>query len=206
MTILNFIRKNLGMKMKYEVHFFVEKYCKGKGIEIGGAEYNSFDINVKNVDFCRHDSPSDVYYKEQIKRCNKVKKVDIVAYGDDIPIADSSVDFVFSSHVIEHFWNPVSAIREWHRVTRNGGYIVMLIPNKLYTFDCDRECTTIEEFRKRDENYDKNKIYEDMHHSVWTLESFLDFAQNFNFNVIDYIDKPKGMENSFGIVIKVIKN
>ena len=207
MTIMNFIRKKLGMKMKmkYKVHFFVEKYCKGKGLEIGGAAHNSFNIKAKNVDYCEHNSPSDAYYQSQMELCGKVKKVDIIAPGDNIPLPDSSVDFVFSSHVIEHFYNPLSALREWYRVTKNGGNIVLLVPNKLYTFDYERECTTIEEFVEHDKNHDKNKVYEDCHHSVWTFESFLEFTKFFGYDVIASINESKHMENSFGVVIKVKK-
>ena len=182
MTVMNFMKKHLGLKMnikiKFEVHSFVEKYCKnGEGIEIGGAAHNTFDIKAKNVDICDHKNPEDVYRKEQLKLCNKVKPVDIIASGDDIPLKDNSVDFVFSSHAIEHFYNLLSAIREWIRIVKDGGYIVMLVPNKLYTFDLERDCTSIDEFKMRDKNYERGKIYPDMHHSVWTLESFLEFAK-----------------------------
>ena len=204
MLIISAIKRKLGIKEKLIIENFVEKYCgSGKGIEIGGAAHNSFDIKAKNVDICDHNSMDDKYYKMQMETCGKVKKVDIIARGDKLPLKDNSVDFVFSSHVIEHFYNPMSAIREWTRVVKKGGHIVMIVPNKKYTFDKDKECTKIEEFRQRDKDFDINKNYPDVHHSIWTLQTFLEFAKEFNLPVVDYVDYPRKLENSFAVAIRV---
>ena len=199
---MNFIRKKLGLKLKYAPPKFVTQYCKGKGIEIGGAAHQDFKINALNIDINDHSSENDIYAKEQMKLAGYVKKVDIIAKGDNIPLKDNSVDFVFSSHVIEHFYDPVSAINEWLRIVKPNGYIVMIIPHKKRTFDAPKPCSKIEEFIIRHNNYDKNKEYPDDHHSIWTTETFLDFAKNFKYNVVYYIDKVYRLENSFGIVIK----
>ena len=66
----------------------------------------------------------DTVFKDaEREMCGEAMPVDIVAFGDDLPFEDDSVDFVISSHVIEHFWCPIKAIKEWHRVTKKGGYI-----------------------------------------------------------------------------------
>lgn len=199
---MNFIRKKLGLNLKYAPPKFVTQYCKGKGIEIGGAAHQDFKLNAINIDVSDHSSENDIYAKEQMKLAGYVKKVDIIAKGDNIPLKDNSVDFVFSSHVIEHFYDPVSTINEWLRIVKPNGYIVMIVPHKERTFDAPKPCTKIEEFKTRHNNYDKNKEYADDHHSIWTTETFLDFAKNFNYNVVYYIDKVYRLENSFGIVIK----
>lgn len=203
MTIMNFIRKNLGLPMKYGDPKLVKKYCKGKGLEIGGASHATFHFNALNVDMVSHDNPDDIYHQEQMKLAGCVKKVDIIAKGDDIPIEDNSVDFVFSSHVIEHFYNPVSAINEWLRVVKPNKYVVLIVPHKERTFDSKRDCTTIEEFETRHKEYNKDLSYPDQHYGVWTTETFLEFAKHFGFNVIAYEDVvvPR-FNNSFGIVIK----
>lgn len=204
MTIMNFIRKHLGMEMVFDKEpKFVTKFCKGKGLEIGGAAHQPFSFDALNVDVCTHDNPEDDYYKSQMELAGSVKKVDIIASGDNIPLEDNSVDFVFSSHVLEHFYDPVSALNEWLRLVKPNKYVVMIIPHKERTFDSERECTTIEEFEQRHRDYDKNTRYEDAHHSVWVTETFLEFAKHFNFKVVKVFDvvQPR-FENSFGIVIK----
>ncbi len=199
---MNFIRKKLGLKLKYAPPKFVTRYCKGKGIEIGGASHQDFKINAINIDRIDHTTVDDIYAKEQMQSAGFVKKVDIVAEGDNIPLEDNSADFVFSSHVIEHFYDPVSAINEWLRIVKPNGYVVMIVPHKERTFDSEKPCTTLEEFEMRHKSYDKNKDYPDDHLSIWTTETFLEFAENFNYNVIYYIDEAYPLRNSFGIVIK----
>lgn len=44
-----------------------------------------------------------------------VAKVDIVAPGDHLPFSNNSQDFVVSSHVLEHFYDPIKTIKEWLR-------------------------------------------------------------------------------------------
>jgi ubiquinone/menaquinone biosynthesis C-methylase UbiE len=48
--------------------------------------------------------------------------VDIVAPGDKLPFANNSLDYVLSSHVLEHFWDPIKTIKEWLRVVRPGKF------------------------------------------------------------------------------------
>eukprot|EP00620_Florenciella_sp_RCC1587_P007326 CAMPEP_0182601394 /NCGR_PEP_ID=MMETSP1324-20130603/91465_1 /TAXON_ID=236786 /ORGANISM="Florenciella sp., Strain RCC1587" /LENGTH=243 /DNA_ID=CAMNT_0024819305 /DNA_START=429 /DNA_END=1162 /DNA_ORIENTATION=- len=43
-------------------------------------------------------------------------------------IEDGAYDVVFASHVLEHFLDPLSALREWDRVLRPGGALLLLLP------------------------------------------------------------------------------
>ncbi len=58
-------------------------------------------------------------------------------------IADASYDFVAASHVLEHVANPLRALREWRRVLRPGGALVLLVPSKDATFDHRRPVTAL---------------------------------------------------------------
>ena len=75
--------------------------------------------------------------------------VKIVAPGDDPPFKDGKLDYVVSAHVIEHFFDPVKALKEWHRVIRPGGYIFIIVPHKDRTFDKEREVTPLSELLDR---------------------------------------------------------
>lgn len=72
---------------------------------------------------------------EEVKICGEALPVDIVAPGDALPLPDKSVDFVLSSHVIEHFFDPIKTLKEWERVATK--YIFIIFPNKERTFDKD---------------------------------------------------------------------
>lgn len=57
--------------------------------------------------------------------------IQLRGYGDKLPFDDNSLDYVFSSHVLEdyQFWGPV--LIEWVRVLKKpGGKLVILIPDK----------------------------------------------------------------------------
>jgi SAM-dependent methyltransferase len=50
--------------------------------------------------------------------------------GTHLPFADGSVDTVFASHVLEHIPDSRTAIREWYRTLRLGGFIVCAVPHQ----------------------------------------------------------------------------
>jgi SAM-dependent methyltransferase len=114
------------------------------GIEIGASTQNSFRLKrAINVDFS--DEQGGLW---QSSAC-KPAVVNIVALGDDLPFKDNTLDYVLSSHVIEHFFDPVKALREWHRVVKPGGYIFIIAPHKDRTFDKPREVTPVSELMDR---------------------------------------------------------
>jgi SAM-dependent methyltransferase len=114
------------------------------GIEIGASTQNSFDLKRSvNVDFS--DEQGGLWQDENCEPAT----VNIVALGDDLPFKDNTLDYVLSSHVIEHFFDPVKALREWHRVIKPGGYIFVIAPHKDRTFDKPREVTPVAELMDR---------------------------------------------------------
>ena len=62
----------------------------------------------------------------------------------DLPFKDSSLNYVASSHLIEHVANPLAAFQEWHRVLRHGGVIYMIVPDRRLTFDRGRPLTSVD--------------------------------------------------------------
>lgn len=114
------------------------------GVEIGASTQNSFRLKrAINVDFS--DEQGGLW---QSSACEPAV-VNIVALGDDLPFKDNTLDYVLSSHVIEHFFDPVKALREWHRVVKPGGYIFIIAPHKDRTFDKPREVTGVSELMDR---------------------------------------------------------
>lgn len=45
-------------------------------------------------------------------------------------VADASVDFVHSSHCLEHMNDVYAAIENWIRVIRPGGYLIITVPDE----------------------------------------------------------------------------
>ena len=173
-----------------------------KGIEIGGAAHNQFCLDTINVDRIGTDHPEFAHYaSEQIRLCGEVLPVDVVAPGDKLPFPDKSFDFVISSHVIEHFYDPIAALKEWKRVARK--YIYIICPQRdALPSDVDKPLTTIGELKRRASNK-KKASKTDEHHSRWTCKSFIDTCDNFGFKVIDSLDPDDKVGNGFTVVIDV---
>lgn len=124
------------------------KYLDGlNGVEIGGSTQNSFGLE-RIGGYADIDFTADQGAKWQANTF-KPKQVNLVANGDDLPLKDNSVDYVINSHVVEHFFDPVKAIKEWLRVVKPGGYVFMIVPHKERTFDKLRTITPVSELVNR---------------------------------------------------------
>ncbi len=175
---------------------FVSSYLADlKGIEIGAASHNRFYLDALNVD--RFASQDTVYKREERRMAIRAARVDIVASGDALPFDDNSYDFVFSSHVIEHFPDPLKALYEWVRVARH--YVVVIAPHRDRTFDAERPLSTVEELLERHRNGFESEG--DQHWSVWTCESFIEMCQKAGLSVIDHQDPDDKVGNGFTVVI-----
>ena len=59
-------------------------------------------------------------------------------------IRNETYDFILSAHNLEHYANPLKAIREWKRVLKKGGYMVVTTPDKKRMFDRNRPYTAMD--------------------------------------------------------------
>jgi ubiquinone/menaquinone biosynthesis C-methylase UbiE len=61
-----------------------------------------------------------------------------------VDVSDSTYDVLLSSHNLEHFANPIKALKEWQRVLRPNGALVLVLPNYRETFDHLRQPTSVD--------------------------------------------------------------
>ena len=112
---------------------FLRKYFVGKGIDIGPGpdpltEFISFFPLLESVELWDLGQ-GDAQFMERAK--------------------DESFDFVHSSHCLEHLHDPFEGIKNWFRILKPGGYLVVTIPDEdLYeqwvfpsTYNPDHKCT-----------------------------------------------------------------
>jgi len=84
---------------------FFEKYCQGKGLDVGyGGDLLS--PNCRGYDMEHGDAN----------------------YLDNI--GDASYDFVHTSHVIEHMRDVNAALKNWWRVLKPGGFLIIHAPHR----------------------------------------------------------------------------
>uniref|UniRef100_A0A914DWZ5 Methyltransferase type 11 domain-containing protein n=1 Tax=Acrobeloides nanus TaxID=290746 RepID=A0A914DWZ5_9BILA len=171
-----------------------------KGIEIGASFHNPFCLYTINVDYTNEMTP---FKKQEQVIAGNLVNVDVVAPGDNLPFPDGSQDFVIISHVIEHFYDPIKAIKEWLRVVRKGGYVYMIIPHRDRTFDKDRKRTRLSELIGRHEKPNPTHSNDPLtHQSVWILEDFLELCKHFNWKVVEMQDIDDKVGNGFTVVIQ----
>lgn len=187
------------LHIKFPESALAHQYLDGlKGLEIGGSYHNPFGLDTQNVDYTEEN-----YYKHlEEKFVGKALPVDIIAPGDDIPLPDASQDFVISAHVIEHFPDPIKALKEWYRLIRPGGYIFMIVPHKERTFDKDEPRTTLQELIDRHEGKIVPKPNKNDHHSVWVAEDMVELISYLGWNIVEIQDRDDKVGNGFAIIVQ----
>lgn len=169
---------------KFRESKLAHDYLDGlSGLEIGGAAHNPFGLNTINVDRFAVGTPHhDIYAAEQMRLCGEVMPVDVVAPGDKLPFADKSFDFVISSHVIEHFFDPLGALLEWKRVARK--YIFIICPFRwALESDVDKPITPLSELiaRHAGEIPDPGT---DEHHTRWEPDGFIEMLEYLELPIV----------------------
>jgi|SaaInlStandDraft_6_1057023.scaffolds.fasta_scaffold15886_1 SAM-dependent methyltransferase len=112
---------------------FLRRYFSGNGLDIGGKPdplslYKDLFPLMKNVRTWDWEDGDAQFLKG---------------------IEDGALDFVHSSHCLEHLVDPREGLRHWLRVVKPGGYIIITIPDEdLYeqgtfpsTFNGDHKWT-----------------------------------------------------------------
>jgi ubiquinone/menaquinone biosynthesis C-methylase UbiE len=154
---------------------------KGKtGIEIGGPTAlfglkGSFPIylfaeRIDGVNFS-----NETVWEGKIQQGNNYRYYEnktgyqYIAEATDLQnIPNNAYDFVLSSHSLEHVANPIKALKEWFRVLKKHGKLILILPDKRYTFDHKRNYTTYEHLIS---DYTTNTTEHDTTHFEEILET-----------------------------------
>lgn len=100
-----------------------ERYLVGNGIEIGSGGYpmaeNAIQLELSPATFDRYNSGKIPEYPVQWASDNKTH-----------PFHDGAFDWVASSHLLEDFADWIPPLREWTRLVRRGGHLVILLPDR----------------------------------------------------------------------------
>ena len=112
LKIINtYLNKHIGDKSKVKI---LNVGC-GTGGTLGTLEKYG---NVENIDV------SDDAINFMKKSGYKVKKVK----GIELPYKDNTFDLIAAFDVLEHIEHDKDALREWMRVLKPGGFVIMTIP------------------------------------------------------------------------------
>lgn len=147
-------------------------YFDGKlGIEIGGPstlfskEILPVYLLAKEIDGCNYSSNTvwegEIKSSEYNYYAGKIGKQYILEGSNLSDIEDEKYDFLLSCHNLEHIANPIKALKEWCRVLKPNGVLLLVLPDKLFTFDRNRAYTT---FSHLLEDYQNNVEESDTTH------------------------------------------
>lgn len=89
--------------MSQGVKSLTEKYCLGNGIDVGASNWPIAGARIIEN--------------------KKEENAHIIKENDN------SLDFVFSSHCLEHLENWEKALQEWHRVLKSSGNLFLYLPH-----------------------------------------------------------------------------
>ena len=121
---------------------------RGHGVEIGPGHVPfpvGPQVRVRFVDRWRPEENRALF--PELGEDAGFPPVDIVADLDAdglAALADESEDFVIASHILEHLANPLAVLVEIHRVLRPGGLLVLILPDRRFSYDRFRPATTLE--------------------------------------------------------------
>jgi SAM-dependent methyltransferase len=93
-------------KVRREREDFFNKYCQGKGIDIGCGKDILTAPNVQGWDKSDGDAQTMA------------------------GVGDNEYDYVYSSHCLEHVEDAKIALRNWWRILKPGGYLILLLPHR----------------------------------------------------------------------------
>lgn len=84
---------------------FFQKYCVGNGLDVGyGGDRLSENCTGWDAEH------GDAHYLNSIQNC--------------------TYDFIYSSHTLEHMIQPEVALKNWWRVVKPGGYLILYVPHR----------------------------------------------------------------------------
>jgi SAM-dependent methyltransferase len=133
------------------------------GVEIGGPSPTGNILyqnaqSIDNIIFAKNTIWST--HSDEYNYYNDKKGKVIINDAVNISLVkNEQYDFVFSSHSLEHIANPLKAINEWLRIIKNGGYIIIIVPEKSMCFDHKRNYS---KFSTLLTQYEKNVGEEDL--------------------------------------------
>lgn len=186
------------------------QWCKGEGLEIGAAAHNPFGLPGST-----HVAPGDDldhFRQHEINMCGMYAEIDIEAEAHNIPLPNGSQDYIISSHVVEHFPDPIRAFLEWKRLLKPGGIVFMILPQPDALKEEWRPVVEIEELEKAYQegytvdNFPDPRVVRRSHYYVYNLSRMIEFIAYLNehygldWDVVATEDPDQKVGNGFTVV------
>ena len=90
----------------------VIQHCEGRGIDLGCGD-DKIRPEAIGVDL------------RNLPGVNVVGDATNISWADD-----ESFDYVYSSHFLEHVEYPIECLKEWVRILKSGGHLILYLPHR----------------------------------------------------------------------------
>lgn len=99
-----------------KIRWELVEYTNGRGLDLGCGKFKAFPHFI-GVDNGHHWGTDGIDFP--VESCEDLSM-----------FSDKSMDFVFSSHLLEHIVDTKKTLKEWYRVVKNDGYLILYLPHK----------------------------------------------------------------------------
>lgn len=166
------------------------RYCQGQGLDIG-CSFGRISVNAIGIDL--YSSHADI----------RMDARDLSKFPDE------HFDFVFSSHLLEELENTEATLKEWFRLIKPGGYIVLYQADREYYYSLeDPRCNKShkhhfiwEDLWSIIENFGNSKS---IHHARYGLEPFGEWSFELVVQKIDPEEKQEEISINQDNTIRVM--
>lgn len=121
----------------------------GKGLEIGPLCWPILSKDTTHIQYVDHVSREkllEIYKDDPGVLPELIQDVDFPLNGrtlaKTIPNGEK-FDYILASHVIEHVPDVISWLQDTSSVLKEGGVLSLVVPDKRYTFDIDRNTSRL---------------------------------------------------------------
>jgi len=106
----------------FKIRWELPKWTRGRGLDLGSGVAKTYQHWI-SVDNCADEALFGAHITPDVK-IKTCEKLDV--------FASQSMDFVFSSHLLEHipYENVKDTLKEWMRVIKPKGYLVLYLPDE----------------------------------------------------------------------------
>lgn len=130
----NKVKSKLGLPVIHpsetaKVRQWVLPYCEGFGCDVGFGG-----------DKVKKEACLGIDYAQPYAHAGK-DKVDVAVdlHKELIPLPDNHFDYVYTSHLIEDFQDTARVLREFIRLLKNGGNLILVFPDqKVFEEHCNK--------------------------------------------------------------------
>lgn len=171
----------------YKIRWEVVQYTRGRGIDLGCGPYKLYPHFI-GVDNNQDEAMFGIPCKPDVK----------IQTAEDLSLFGSqSMDFIFSSHLLEHIEpeKVTDTLKEWWRIIKPNGNLVLYIPDEDEYPKCKEESRGITEFEDGcNPDHKWNVNYQ-------RVVEFMGFA---NFDLVEFQKRNQDEEYSLYFVFKKI--